>query len=165
MESVDSISYVDDEQKVVGGALLEINDTCARLTVKLDIIAAPQEVIRKFQEDTLRFWLAPPNGGEDMALLKNLALHTYSEDPQVRAKRLVSKYIDVRSDPEAPGRIYEVHVLYFAEVGPNWKCLLTTTLDPDARFELCYDSTREETSVSIFKRTEEFCISDNSTLV
>jgi hypothetical protein len=85
------------------------------------------------------------------------------EDFQLKAKRIVTEYID-RIHAEWPGdhemETFEVYVVWFAKTLQNWKALVSTDLSDGMYYEVTYNGDKCETYLDQYEKRNNVVIPD-----
>lgn len=85
------------------------------------------------------------------------------EDFQLKAKRIVTEYID-RIHAEWPGdhemEAFEVYVVWFAKTLQNWKALLSTTVPDGMYYEVTYNGDKKVSYVDAYKKFDNIAVAD-----
>lgn len=160
-DSVNTITYVDEDQKIVGQTELIIRGEMSYVTAHLNLVNAPKHVLDGFKEAAQQFWLIPTEEREKMPELGQLL--GPAKTPQSKAKHLVRTFLDARSNPLGT-HVYDVEVISFNEALQNWTCLLISTLDEKTFFHIVYNGDKEEAYFNVFRQAETFAVKDESIL-
>ena len=81
---------------------------------------------------------------------------------QEKAKQIVVDYfndnVDVMDNKNIT--IDEVFVVWFAKTLQNWKALVSTTVSDGMYYEITHNGDKNETYVDVYKKWENFTVSD-----
>lgn len=162
-DSVDTITYVDENQQIVGQAEVILRGEMSFVTAHLNLVTAPKYVLEGFKEAAQQFWLIPQKERENVPALSQ-PIGSTTKDPQVKARQLVAKFIDARNHNALQARVYEIEIISFNEALQNWTCLLKTTLDESIFFYVVYNGDKEESYFEVLKQAEAYTVRDESIL-
>lgn len=83
-------------------------------------------------------------------------------DYQLKATRIVRRYIEKTLDKSDPKVDFTVYVVWFAKTLQNWKALVSSSL-PDGRYyEVTYDGDKSCTYVDVYVKLENFPVFDET---
>lgn len=75
-------------------------------------------------------------------------------DFDLRAKAIVTRYIDEHLDKTDPFAEFEVYTVWKAKVLQNWKYLISSTLSDGMYYELTYNGDKQEWYLDAYKKFE-----------
>lgn len=81
---------------------------------------------------------------------------------QEKAKQIVVDYFNNHVDATNNKKITtdDVFVVWFAKTLQNWKALVSTTVSDGMYYEITHNGDKNETYVDVYKKWENFTISD-----
>lgn len=81
---------------------------------------------------------------------------------QEKAKQIVVDYFNNHVDATNNKKITtdDVFVVWFAKTLQNWKALVSTTVSDGMYYEITHNGDKKETYVDVYKKWENFTVSD-----
>ena len=81
---------------------------------------------------------------------------------QGKAKQIVVDYFNNHVDATDNKKITgdDVFVVWFAKTLQNWKALVSTTVSDGMYYEITHNGDKNETYVDVYKKWENFTVSD-----
>jgi len=76
----------------------------------------------------------------------------------IRAKNIVSAWIDETRDKSDQSVAYEVYVVWFSKTLQNWKALLSTTLSDGMYYEVTHNGDKNETYCDAYRKVANFAV-------
>ena len=83
-----------------------------------------------------------------------------------KAKKIVMDYFNARVDVTDKKQITmdDVYVVWFSKTLQNWKALVSTTVSDGMYYEITHNGDKGETYVDVYKKWENYKITEGSNL-
>ena len=85
-----------------------------------------------------------------------------ANERQEKARKIVMNYFNSHIDKTDNKQIIldDVYVVWFSKTLQNWKALVSTSVSDGMYYEITYNGDKNETSVDVYKKWENFTVKD-----